>query len=329
MSLLARIKRPPSASGWFALVRSGRITKGEDRRFLAWLRQNALHEHEYENNELAFGLSLDLAERPIVSRLIEQAVRDVEAPREHRPVELWRRRPLIAVAATLVLALAAGVYLQMNRTSGADYGTQIGEQKVVKLEDGSTLTLNTATELHVQYSRKERNIELARGEALFAVTPDASRPFRVLALGSLTTAVGTEFVVALHGSEAEVSVLGGVVSVGSPSPEAPAAIRISAGQAVNYGPNGALGTVHEADAERIRAWQANRMLFSNKRLADAIEEYNRYSTKPLILEAPELADRRVHGIFKVGDEEAFIHALERGLPLRAKRGPDTITLVPR
>jgi transmembrane sensor len=64
-------------------------------------------------------------------------------------------------------------------------------------------------------------------------------------------------------------------------------------------------------------------------LADAIEEYNRYSTKPVILEAPELADRRVHGIFRVGDEEAFIHALERALPVRAKRGPDTITLVPR
>jgi transmembrane sensor len=87
--------------------------------------------------------------------------------------------------------------------------------------------------------------------------------------------------------------------------------------------------VHEADTERIRAWQANRLLFSNERLAEAIEEYNRYATKPLILDAPDLADRRVHGIFRVGDEEAFVHALERALPVRAIRGANTITLTPK
>jgi ferric-dicitrate binding protein FerR (iron transport regulator) len=48
-----------------------------------------------------------------------------------------------------------------------------------------------------------------------------------------------------------------------------------------------------------------------------------------LLAAPDLKDRRVHGIFRIGDEDAFIHALERALPLRAKYDERAITLVPK
>jgi transmembrane sensor len=168
------------------------------------------------------------------------------------------------------------------------------------------------------------------GEALFAVHPDADRPFTVLALGGVTTAVGTEFAVQVHGTSAAVTVLEGKVTVRPLAPIPTSQSRqISIGQAVDYGPGGAMGETHDADADRIRAWQAHRILFSDKPLAEAIEEYNRYETRPIILAAPELADRHVHGIFRVGDQEAFIHALERALPLRAKRMDDAVTLVPK
>lgn len=330
MSLWSRwlSKRDP-ASGWFARIRAGNIDAGDDKVFTAWLQSDAGNESRLENCDLAWGLMSDLAERPEVSRLIAEAVREVGgAPR----VRGWRTTgwAVAAIAMVTVLVGALAWNTIFNRVSTAEYATQVGEQRTIDLEDGSKITLNTASHVKVRFSRKWRSVALVEGEALFAVHPDVQRPFVVVALGGMTTAVGTEFAVQLHRQNADVSVLEGTVTVAPlvpvPSHEA---VRVTVGQAVSYDVTGASGDVRSADATRIRAWQANRILFSNQRLADAIEEYNRYSATPLILEAPGLADRRVDGLFRVGDQEAFIHALEGALPLRDRRSPDAITLMPR
>ncbi len=330
MSLWSRrLQRRDPVSGWFARIRSGNIDAREDKVFTDWLESDAGNEGRLENCDLAWGLMSDLADRPQVSRLIEEAVREVGgAPR----LRGWRptRWAVAAVASIAVLIGGLAWVSIFNRVSTAEYATQVGEQRTVDLEDGSKVTLNTATHLKVRFSRKWRSVELLEGEALFAVHPDTQRPFVVLALGGVTTAVGTEFAVQLGRGSADVSVLEGTVTVAPlvpiPSREP---VRITVGQAVSYDVTGASGDVRSADATRIRAWQANRILFSNERLADAIEEYNRYTTTPLILEAPDLADRRVDGLFRVGEPEAFIHALESALPLRDRRSPDAITLIPR
>jgi transmembrane sensor len=260
---------------------------------------------------------------------VEEIPREATEQGSRRRLQFVRPR-LIAAVCTLVVAVAAGALFLMNRTWTANYATKAGEQRTVTLEDGSIVTLNTVTEVRVRFSRKWRSVELTKGEALFAVHPDPSRPFTVLAMGGVTTAVGTEFVVDAHGSAAEVSVLEGTVTV-RPLISVPGStgIRVGVGQAVDYQPGGMPGEIHGADLERIRAWRANRILFSDKPLSDAIDEYNRYTAKPIILAAPNLKDRRVHGIFRVGDEDAFVHALERALPLRANYDENAITLVPK
>jgi transmembrane sensor len=328
MSFLPRwLIRYSAGARWFARVRSDQMSQSEDRAFVAWLEQDETNARSYENGELAWGLALELRERAQVSRWVEEAVRGMDVPQTRRRA-LLRPPALIAAACVLLIAATTLLVFELNRTSTAEYSTRIGEQRVVKLEDGSTVTLNTATELHVRYSRKWRSVELLRGEALFAVQPDAARPFVVLALGDVTTAVGTEFAVAVRGSSAAVSVLEGTVTV-RPflSSASSAAVRVAVGQAVDYEAGAAPGPLRSADTDRVRAWQTNRILFSDMRLADAIDEYNRYTETPIVLGAPALADRRVHGIFRVGDEEAFIQALERALPLRANRGPTSVTLV--
>jgi transmembrane sensor len=328
MSLLRRwLIRSSNASRWFARVRSERISKREDQALVAWLEQSEANARNYENSELAWGLALELRERPQVARWVEESLREAEAPKARRPA-LLPPAALIAAAGVLLVAVTTALVFELNRTQTAEYATRVGEQRVISLMDGSSVTLNTATELHVRYSRKWRSVELVRGEALFAVRPDAARPFVVLALGHVTTAVGTEFAVAVHGSSAAVSVLEGTVTVRPflSSPDS-AAVRVQVGQAVDYQAGGTPGPLRGADTDRIRAWQTHRILFSDMRLADAIEEYNRYTTTPIVLNAPALADRRVHGIFRVGDEEAFIQALERALPLRANRAADSVTLV--
>jgi transmembrane sensor len=336
MSLWSRwLERRDPVSRWFARIQSGKIDAREDQIFTEWLHSDAGNEIRLENCDLAWGLTRELAERPAVARLIEEAVRETSVRGTAKPAVIeWRRGPIRwAAAAAAVVAVLVGGLLWMsmaNRVSTADYATQVGEQRVVRLEDGSTITLNTATHLQVRFSRKRRDVELIKGEALFAVHPDVNRPFVVLALGGVTTAVGTEFAVELRPGSTDVTVLEGTVTVAPlvPIPNKQS-VRITVGQAVTYDATGASGEVRGVNGERIRAWQSSRILFSNQRLADAIAEYNRYSATPIVLEAPDLADRRVDGLFRVGEQEAFVHALERALPLRDRRTGDSVTLIPR
>lgn len=330
MRLLRRwLGQSASGARWFARIRSDRMAAGEDRAFLAWLEGSEANARELENSELAWSLTLELQDRAPIARLIEGTLRDLESQAADRRPRGRRPRLLIAATSAFLLVALGTTLAWLKRSSESDYSTAIGEQRVVKLEDGSTVTLNTGSRVHIRYSHFERRVELAGGEILLAVHPDTARPLVVVALGDITTAVGTEFAVETRGSGASVSVLEGTVTVGPLTSRLGAPVRVTAGQAVDYEAGAAPGEPHTADAARIRAWQANHILFADKRLADAIEEFNRYSNVPIVLAAPDLADRRVDGLFRVGDQNAFIHALERALPLRAKRDPNAWTLVPK
>src|SRR3546814_15110866 len=78
-----------------------------------------------------------------------------------------------------------------------ELASKIGEIRTVALEDGSRVTLDTDTILHIAYSPTERGLKLERGRARFDVSYDASRPFVVFAGGGSITAHGTVFDVAV------------------------------------------------------------------------------------------------------------------------------------
>jgi transmembrane sensor len=56
------------------------------------------------------------------------------------------------------------------------YRTVIGKQSLVSLSDGTRIRLNTDSLIEVSYSPNSRRVHMVRGEALFEVAKDASRP---------------------------------------------------------------------------------------------------------------------------------------------------------
>jgi transmembrane sensor len=117
----------------------------------------------------------------------------------------------ILVAASLAAMLAIGGVLLHSRVGL--YTTGFGEQRVLTLADGSVVTLNTESQIKVDFSAKERLIELRTGEAFFRVAHDASRPFFVDAKDAIVRAVGTQFNVRIAPQNTVVSVVDGVVKV--------------------------------------------------------------------------------------------------------------------
>ena len=92
------------------------------------------------------------------------------------------------------------------------YATDIGEQYRTALADGSLVELNTATRVAVDLTPEERDIHLRKGEAVFEVAKDPSRPFVVKTPLADVRAIGTVFAVRTENG-LEVAVSEGVVSV--------------------------------------------------------------------------------------------------------------------
>jgi len=126
-----------------------------------------------------------------------------------------------SMAASIALLAAAFYFFQHNhkqydniltKTTGASMDSLL-------LQDGSKvyLSANTTVSYPEVFSKKNREITLANGNAFFEVAKDPSRPF-IISSGDIKTKVlGTSFNIQLKNDSCLVSVLTGKVNVSSMS----------------------------------------------------------------------------------------------------------------
>jgi transmembrane sensor len=314
------------------------VSAATEKEFDAWLDQAAEHRASYMRCEVTLAMTRDLkqdadleADFAACARIA--AAQDATDAAERRGERRFVLRPAwMSAAAALVMAVAIGGYLFANRTVTQLYQTGIGEQLTVVLADDSTVTLNTDTSLSVALSDKVRRIEMQRGEAVFSVAHDKARPFEVWAAGGLVRAVGTEFGVEIVSDEVTVSVLEGAVVVipqnAAPASAAPDIPRLDANKSVRYRAGGEVGAVQTADVRRIAAWREGKLVFDAVPLSEAIAEYNRYTTRKLVVGSAQIGRRPVNGVLKIGDFESLAFLLRESLGLRLVEQSGSVLLLP-
>lgn len=294
---------------------------------------------EQQRREKAWEALARVEGHPQVEAWLHAADQQLEARQafEERTTRRWKR-PGRAAAAGIALALIGAGLLAYQQLAAQHYETRVGEQRDVLLADGSRITLNTNTAVSVRYSKHQRKLVLEHGEALFAVAKDAARPFYVAAAGTLTRALGTEFNVDVRRTRVTVSVLEGAVQVSTPAdsgrpgqadPDATPyrAEALAKGQALEFRPKERVTVQAKADLDRINAWRTRRLEFSDTPLAEAVEEFNRYSAVRVIIGTRDLPERRVSGNFRIGDTEGFIYSLHEVLGIEAHPASNEVVLV--
>lgn len=234
-----------------------------------------------------------------------------------------------SVAATLLLAvLGFGVQQAFIKAHSVDYRTELGEIQRVPLSDGSVLTLNSRTEVSVQYAENERRVILNKGEALVDVAKNPKRPFVVQTGGTEVVAVGTSFSVIKRDSEAfEVLVNEGVVSIRQPNLGLrPLRVRANHAAIVKHGSKLSVKSLAEQSVQRRLAWREGLIFFEGDSLAEAAVEFSRYSDIRILIEDPAVAERRVVGVYSSADPEGFAKAVADSLGLRAEKAPEGVYL---
>lgn len=247
----------------------------------------------------------------------------------------WRRSRAFTAAAMLALAALASGSLWLWHAAEPPsqpvvYRTGIGRSSSVRLADGSEATLSSDTVVSVSLSRNERDLYLRRGEAFFEVRKDHSRPFVVHVDGRRVIAVGTRFSVRRDGdSGLRVVVTQGLVRLEA-VPDSDAATLLPPGSVAQLAGD-ALQVRHlpVEQARELLSWREGFVVFHGTQLADAVQEFNRYNTRKLLIGDPGIAHLRVGGQFRWSNEEAFVRLIEQAFPVRSEPRDGEIVLLAR
>lgn len=209
------------------------------------------------------------------------------------------------------------------------FATRIGETLSIRLADGSVATLNTNSRMSVTYTQSARNIRLDQGEALFKVAKDKQRPFFVTADSTVVRAVGTSFAVSLLPKRpVQVLVQEGVVEVTKRNRPGARPIRVKAETQTIVDASGPITVqaVPRARVDRELAWRYGQLAFENKTLADAAEEFRRYSSTKIIVD-PAVANRTVTGMYASNDPVGFAKTAASVLDLHVEVESNEIRIV--
>jgi transmembrane sensor len=304
----------------------GEIDETERQSIYAWVAADPRHAVAFARMEAAWEAGARLRASP-------PPIDDTPANEDALPRVSPSRRALVGgfVAATVIAGAATAAWRYTRDVEL--YRTRLGERRVIILSDGSRIHLNTASTVEVAMERRRRRIHLVRGEALFEVAHDPKRPFLVDAGSARLRAVGTAFNVRIRDTLVELTVTEGIVAVaqnGAHVRETPAP-HIVAGDGAVIRSGAVAPTVLNSDLLRQRtAWQDGVIELDGESLPQAVEEFNRYRTRPIIVGDPRLANLRVGGRFEVDEADKFLTAVEGSFPINAITAADgSILLVMR
>lgn len=343
------------AADWFACMQDPEHSEADRAAFAQWLQASKLHVEEYLQADALWGDMRELGPDPEIEQLIDLARADSEDenivslfhPSAHRQQssvsdqqssapagnETGSSRDSIypksksspvwfaAAASVLVAVLAINWF---NGQGPEVYQTAVGEQASFTLEDGSTLSLNTRTRVEVSYSVEARDISITSGEALFDVSKDPNRPFRVKANETIVQAVGTSFNVRRRNKNVSVTVAEGIVEVKSALSSKPLksadesgdliplsqVVRLVQGQQAKIDSRSKLIAVSPANLDSALAWQERRLIFEGSPLSDVVEDFNLYNHTKLMIADPDLETLKISGSFKAKNWQSFIKYLE-------------------
>jgi transmembrane sensor len=285
-----------------------------------------------KSNDLDVWRALErLRNRPVVAESRDYARR---WSRSYARSQSARRivfgRPGAVAALCMAVALLAVIPVSVSPPRNDLIETGSLEMRTDVLPDGSTVMLNTNSRLRVDFKPESRDIELLEGEAHFEVAKNPQRPFRVRAGAAEIVAVGTVFDVSERATKTTVTLIEGRVdvhSIADTGTDGPVIDTLSPAQQLAVAGDGRILGKTVAQVANVTAWQHGTVNLDDIPLAEALDQVNRYSAGKITVADPSLAGMRISGVFRIGDTEAFVAALERYFGLKANWRPDrSVTL---
>ncbi|QCP80700.1 FecR family protein [Alcaligenes faecalis] len=306
-----------AAAFWFARVRGGLMQEGDQTLLKQWREQDPRHAQAYQDMEAMWLIAQATPDAAFKARLAQNT-----RPRAPQ----WGRRAFIAGLGSACAAIAGVAVLGPQRWLESEQYTQRyvsrkGERLEQTLPDGSLISLNTDSVVHVSFYQSERRVVLEKGEAFFQVRSEPDRPFNVDAGQAVIRVTGTRFNVRRETDTVDVAVDSGSVRVESGPWWNSTNYNLVGEQGVRLG-GGQQASVQSRNMVQALAWRQGRAIFDAEPLEHIVAELNRYKEPGIVLHSPSLRGLRVTGVFDVNDPQAFLGVLPSLAPVVIVQGPD-------
>jgi transmembrane sensor len=306
------------AAAWVAQL-EGRAPAADERaRFDEWLGRSPTHGAAYQE---ALRTWRDLA----AMRDSEQYRKLLGQPTLRERIVSGLRAPRWFAVGVGVAAVAAFVWLAISFDAlpflhrPTQVATQLAELRETTLPDGTRVVLGAQSQLSFEVTRNLRRATVVGGDAYFAVSHDAARPFMVSIDDVQVRVVGTQFEIRRRSGEVSIAVAEGTVDVSRANTAT--AVRLHRGEAVSAS-NDAPLAVRAIDPADIAAWRSGRLVYDNAELRDVVADANRYAHGRIVIADEQLERLRVTTSFRTSQVEGMIETLQAALPLVAERQAD-------
>ncbi len=310
------------AARWFARLRNTPVDEETRRAFLEWRDASLAHRRAFRDIEAVWA-DLERLQPVSTGRPLRVELRH---GRRTRP-----RVPALIAACLAIVFIGLGIWHVSGEAPWLweEHETDIGEQRTLMLADGSTVYLNTASRLAVRLTKDRRMVRLERGEALFEVSHDASRPFTVRTPAGGVRVLGTRFDVRVEdgGGRMRVAVLEGRVAVQAPrgrtkgdatasATDGASLPTLTAGQAVEVSAR-RVTRIADVDLAALTAWRDGELVFRRAPLSQVVSELNRYLPHRIRIGDDAAAAIPVTAVLRLEDRDAIVEALTAALPVTA------------
>jgi len=294
-----------AAAQWLMRLHAGDMSEADQQACARWRASHPDHEFAWQRAQQ-------------ISRKFGLVPAALGAPTLRQAAQNNRRATLKAL--TLMIAAGPLAWVAWRNTPWQEWTAQertaTGEQRQIKLTDGSQLTLNTGTAVDIAFDGQTRRLILRSGEILIQTAPDPQTPARPFivedAHGSLR-ALGTRFVVRQQEHSSSVAVLQGAVEV---TPHDNTAARYIVGTDQQSTFNRQHGDGLQPLTPHADAWSSGTLYVERMPLGEFVAQVARYRSGILRCD-PAVAQLQVAGVFQLRDTDAILTALVESLPLRA------------
>ncbi|MDD5411689.1 MAG: FecR family protein [Methylobacter sp.] len=293
------------AVDWLLRIRSENCTETERYAFNIWLEESVSHRQAYETVLAQWEWMEPFKAMNFPAR--DAALRY----RGKSPCHLFTFCLYKGAAASLLLVLGLATF-SPNGWLGfpQTYVAEKGDRQTVTLVDGSSIELNTESEVRVHFNRWHRNVDIIKGEVFFTVVHDAERPFEVRAGNGRIRDIGTAFEVYIKPEQVIVAVQEGIVEV-----QALKKRELTAGQQLAYNDSGEFQALQGQDVAGLTAWRQGNLVFRNRPLDDVLAEVGRYHDSRIRLQNESLGKLRVSGTFHTVELNDTLNAIATILPV--------------
>ena len=309
---------------------SGNADSSETQELEAWVLEHPDHKAEFVALKKSWMLTgMQQETRTVdVEQLWQQTATQIKAAPAPAPAPKIvalkpRRRPWVAIAASIALLLSVGLWLLSGT---ADFERQTtAASSAFALPDGSAIVLNQSSSL--RYTKNEetsqREVEL-QGDAFFDIAKDPEAPFVILTDQLEIEVTGTSFYVDARNNQEEIQV---IVAEGS--------VEVRYGQEIQplVAGDKAIFRKNEKKLVKIENTDANftslktgELHFDNSPLEEVVFALNRQFNANLILEITDLSNCKLDGDHVNQSLKTILASIEGALGVSIEEKDSAIVL---